>query len=158
MHSSVTRLAIFLVWAEGLSSSAGSLNFLLASYVSLAHTPAPSHHLDVEQHVHLIADQDLLQKLESPNCLEILLVFDPGVDTGSPTKLAFHFQRGLKGIWEPFKEYKQCCLRTFIVKVLIEALKTDKELVKHVIDTNDATTSVVHWRVSVWRSVGGIWE
>ena len=44
----------------------------------------------------------------------------------------------------PPKEYKQCCLRTFIVKVLIEALKTDKELVKHVIDTNDATTSVVH--------------
>ena len=58
----------------------------------------------------------------------------------------------------PPKEYKQCCLRTFIVNVLIEALKTDKELVKHVIDTNDATTSVVHWRVSVWRSVGGIWE
>ena len=44
----------------------------------------------------------------------------------------------------PPKEYKQCCLRTFIVKVLKEALKTDKELVKHVIDTNDATTSVVH--------------
>ena len=53
--------------------------------------------------------------------------------------------------------YKQCCLRTFIVKVLNEALKIDKEF-KHGIGTNDVTMTVVHYRVSVWKSVDGTWE
>ena len=57
----------------------------------------------------------------------------------------------------PPKEYKQCCLRTFIVKVLNEALKIDKEF-KHGIGTNDVTMTVVHYRVSVWKSVDGTWE
>ena len=44
----------------------------------------------------------------------------------------------LKEYEDPLKEYKQCCLRTFIVKVLNEALKIDKEF-KHGIGTNDVT-------------------
>ena len=52
--------------AENLGSSAGLLDFTLASYVSLAHTPAPSHSLDDVQGVHLMAEQDFDPTHESP--------------------------------------------------------------------------------------------
>ena len=117
--------------------------------------PASGH--DGAHHVHLIAGQDFAPKLKSPNCLEILPVSDPGVDTGSRPSLLFTSREGLKEYENPLKEYKQCCLRTFIVKVLNEALKIDKEF-KHGIGTNDVTMTVVHYRVSVWKSVDGTWE
>ena len=57
--------ALTCISAESLGSSAGLLDFTLASYVSLAHTPAPSHSLADAEHVHLKAEQDFAPKHES---------------------------------------------------------------------------------------------